>query len=122
MTTIYEQIGGSAAVNAAVDLFYDKVTSDPGLAPYFTGVEMPRLKGHQRAFLTAAMGGPTAYKGRDMGTAHAELLLTDADFDAVVGHLVATLEELKVPAETIGQVGEALAPLRAEIVTRTTVP
>jgi hemoglobin len=32
-----------------------------------------------------------------------------------VGHLVATLTELGVPAETIGAIGETLAPLKADI-------
>jgi hemoglobin len=43
--------------------------------------------------------------------------ITDADFDAVVGHLVDTLTGLGVPAETIGQIGAVLLPLRADIVT-----
>jgi hemoglobin len=52
-----------------------------------------------------------------MGAAHAGLGISDADFDAVVGHLVETLAGLGVPEETIGQIGAALLPLRADIVT-----
>jgi hemoglobin len=115
---IYEQIGGAAAVNAAVDLFYAKVTADPALAHYFDTVDLARLKGHQRAFIAAALGGPEVYGGRDMGQAHAHLGIIDAHFDAVVGHLVATLDELGVPVETIEQIGGALAPLRFDIVSR----
>jgi hemoglobin len=118
---IYDQIGGSPSVSAAVDLFYEKVIGDPNLAAYFEGVDLGRLKGHQRAFIGAALGGPEAYQGRDMGAAHAGLGVTDADFDAVVGHLVATLGELGVPAVTISQIGDALAPLRSDIVTRSAV-
>ncbi len=113
---IYDEIGGLPAVAAAVDVFYDKVLADPLLAPVFEGIRVERLKGHQRAFLIAALGGPEFYRGRDMGPAHADLGLTDAHFDAVVGHLVDTLTELGVPTTTIGQIGEALAPLRGQIV------
>jgi hemoglobin len=104
-----------------VDLFYEKVIGDPNLAAYFEGVDLGRLKGHQRAFIGAALGGPEAYQGRDMGSAHAGLGVTDAVFDAVVGHLVTTLGELGIPEVTISQIGDALAPLRSDIVTKSAV-
>ncbi|HEY3882109.1 MAG TPA: group 1 truncated hemoglobin [Trebonia sp.] len=115
--SIYDRIGGSGAVGAAVDDFYVRVLADARLAPYFAGTDMSRLKAHQRSFIAAAVGGPEVFSGRDMGAAHAGLGITDADFDAVVGHLVDTLTGLGVPAETIGEIGGALAPLRGDIVT-----
>lgn len=118
---IYDDIGGAPAVTAAVDMFYAKVTGDPSLAGYFDGVDLARLKGHQRAFIGAALGAADAYSGRDMGAAHASLAITDADFDAVIGHLADTLAALAVPADTIERIGAALAPLRADIVTRPAV-
>lgn len=114
--SVYEQIGGSAPVQAAVDLFYEKVTADGRLAPWFEGVDMRRLKAHQRAFIGAALGGPDTYRGRDMGAAHAGLGITPDAFGAVVGHLVAALEELGVDGGTVGVIVETLAPLEAQIV------
>lgn len=115
--SIYDNIGGADAVGAAVDDFYARVLADPRLAPFFSETDMTRLKSHQRAFIAAAIGGPQLYAGRDMGAAHAGLGISGADFDAVVGHLVDTLTGLGVPEETIGQIGAALTPLRADIVT-----
>lgn len=115
--SIYDSIGGAPAVQAAVDDFYTRLLADPALAPFFDGIDMSRLKAHQRSFIAAAIGGSEIYSGRDMASAHAGLGISDADFDAVVGHLVDTLTGLGVPAETIGQIGGALAPLRADIVT-----
>jgi hemoglobin len=115
--TIYDSIGGSAAVSAAVDNFYARVLADPQLAPFFASTDLQHLKAHQRAFIAAAVGGPEIYRGRDMAAAHVGLDITDADFDAVVGHLVTTLTELAVPADTISQIGAALLPLRSDIVT-----
>jgi hemoglobin len=114
--TIYDEIGGAPAVNAAVEAFYSRVLADPSLAPYFEGISVPRLKGHQRAFIAAALGGPEPYDGRDMTAAHAGLGVTDAAFDSVVAHLVATLTDLGVPAPTIEAIGGTLAPLRGQIV------
>jgi hemoglobin len=115
-TSIYEQIGGAPAVSAAVDLFYKKVWEDPSLVPYFNGIDRGRLKAHQRAFLTAALGGPQSYNGRAMDKAHAGLGITDAAFDQVVVHLADTLTELGVDEATLAQIAGALGPLRADIV------
>jgi len=115
--TIYDSIGGAPAVSAAVDDFYVRVLADPALAPFFGNVDMSKLKSHQRSFIAAAVGGSEIYAGRDMAAAHAGLDIADSDFDAVVGHLVDTLTGLGVPADTIGQIGAALAPLRGDIVT-----
>jgi hemoglobin len=114
--SIYESIGGAGSVAAAVELFYGRVLQDDVLAPYFEGRDVVRLKGHMRSFLAAAIGGAEIYAGRDMGVAHAGLGITDEAFDHVVGHLVDTLTELNVPAETIGEIGAKLTPLRASIV------
>jgi hemoglobin len=115
--TIYDSIGGAGAVRAAVDDFYARVLADQRLAPFFTGTDLDRLKAHQRSFIAAAIGGPEIFSGRDMASAHAGLGISDADFDAVVGHLVDTLGGLGVDEETIARIGAVLLPLRADIVT-----
>jgi len=87
MATIYEELGGAAAMNAAVDIFYRKVLSDDRISKYFEGVDMDRQAQKQKAFLTMVLGGPNAYTGKDMRTAHAHLVargLNDMHFDAVV--------------------------------------
>ncbi|MEV0329930.1 group 1 truncated hemoglobin [Micromonospora echinospora] len=115
--SIYDSIGGAPAVQAALEDFYARVLADPTLVSYFDGVDMRRLKAHQRSFLTAALGGAEIYAGRDMAAAHGRLAVTDEAFDAVVGHLVDTLTGLGVPAETITEIGAELTPLRQDIVT-----
>ena len=122
MASIYEQIGGAGSVAAAVDIFYGKVLADPELNDYFADTDMGRVRAHQRAFLTAALGGPNAYAGRDMGTAHAGLGVTESAFDAVVGHLAATLTELSVPDDVIAEIAGALLPLKSEIVSSVEAP
>ncbi|HVX46900.1 MAG TPA: group 1 truncated hemoglobin [Mycobacteriales bacterium] len=116
--SIYESIGGAPAVQAAVEEFYTRLLNDPETAPFFSDTDMRRLKSHQRSFIAAAVGGPEIYSGRDLGSAHAGLDITDADFDRVVAHLAGTLADLGVPAATIERIGAALAPLRSQIVAR----
>jgi hemoglobin len=115
--TLFDAIGGHAAVGAAVEEFYRRVLADPDLMPFFAGVPLQRLKAHQAAFFAQALRGPGRYTGRSMREAHAGLGITDAHFDRVAGHLVETLSALGVAREYIEQVIGAVAPLRAEIVT-----
>ena len=114
--SIYNAIGGAPAVNAAVDLFYDKVLADDLLAPWFTATDMTRQKAHMRAFLAVAIGGPDLYKGRDMAAAHAHLKVTGEAFDRVVVLLVDTLTELEVPVDITEAIGGKLLPLRGQVV------
>jgi hemoglobin len=115
--TVYDAIGGSAAVTVAVDILHDRLLADPVVAHHFTDVDIRRLSAHMRAFLTAVLGGPELYQGRDMGAAHARLGITGEQWDVTVGHVVGTLESLDVPADLIGEPGARLTPLRDAIVT-----
>ncbi|HYO54733.1 group 1 truncated hemoglobin [Archangium sp.] len=97
--SLYEQLGGEEMVSKAVTIFYRKVLADPGLRPFFEGMNMARMESMQRVFLATAFGGPNAYSGRDMRRAHTGLVargLSDVHFDAVLNHLDDTLAELMV--------------------------
>jgi hemoglobin len=115
--SLYDRLGQEVGIRTAVDDFYLRVVSDPQLAPFFEGIDLPRLRRHQTALLVQVTGGPVEYSGRELAEGHAGLGITPSDFDRVVGHLVATLTSLGVPAEDIGEVGAALGAHRDEIVT-----
>jgi hemoglobin len=121
MATIYEQLGGAPAMDAAVDIFYRKVLADDRISKFFEGVDMDKQAAKQKAFLTMVLGGPHAYTGKDMRTAHAPLVqrgLTDVHFDAVVEHLGATLKELGVADEMIAQVAGVAGSVRNDVLGR----
>lgn len=119
--TLYEQIGGASAVEAAVDIFYRKVLSDDSISDFFETVDMATQRAKQKAFLTMVFGGPNHYTGKDMRNAHAHLVeqgLNDAHFDAVVGHLQATLRDLGVPTGLIDEVTAIAASTRDDVLNR----
>ncbi len=121
MTTLYEQLGGEPAVNAAVDIFYRKVLGDVRIARFFDAVDMHAQAAKQKAFLTMVFGGPNRYTGVDMRRAHARLVidgLNDGHFDAVVENLAATLRELGVDDAKIGQVAAIAESVRGEVLGR----
>ena len=119
--SLYERLGGESALQAAVGLFYDKVTADPLLAPFFEQLDMPAQVRKQLAFMSHAFGGPQEYQGRDVRSAHLRLVkqgLSDAHFDAVAGHLQATLQELEVPEALIAECLGLVGSLRNEVLNR----
>jgi len=116
--SVYEEIGGEAAMAAAVDVFYRKVLQDDRIKHFFEGVDMDKQAAKQKAFLTMALGGPHNYTGEDMRKGHAHLVakgLNDSHFDAVMEHLGATLTELKVPAHLIAQAAAIAESTRNDV-------
>lgn len=122
MTSLFERIGGEPALDAAVEQFYARVLRDATLAPVFAGIDMPRLKEHQRRFLSLALGGPNAYAGRDLATAHRHVAkrhgLNDGHFDAVLGHLDDTLSALGVATAERDETRSIAESVRAAVLGR----
>jgi hemoglobin len=117
--SLYERIGGEAAVDAAVDIFYRRVLADERIAHHFEHVEMSIQREKQKAFLTFAFGGPhRPAGGRDMRSSHEHLKLTESDFDAVMEHLGATLEALAVPAPLIAEAASVALSVKDDVLNR----
>ncbi len=119
--SLFEQLGGFPAVDAAVDIFYRRVLADDRISAYFEDTDMDAQREKQKAFLTMAFGGPHEYEGKDLRTAHARLVergLDDGHFDAVAEHLKATLERLDVPEDLIGQVMAIAGSTRTDVLGR----
>ncbi len=119
--TLFDKLGGEAAVDAAVDIFYRKVLADYRINRFFDSVDMEKQAAKQKAFLTMAFGGPHNYTGADMRRGHAHLVkmgLDDSHFDAVMENLTATLQELNVPAELIAEVAAIAETTRNDVLGR----
>lgn len=121
MTTLYDELGGEGAVDAAVDLFYRKVLTDDRISRFFDDVDMDRQAAKQKAFLTLVLGGPAKYTGLDMRKGHAHLVergMNDSHVDAVIELLGQTLSELGVSGEKIAQVAAIANSVRDDVLNR----
>lgn len=119
--SLYDELGGAAAIDAAVDIFYRKVLGDDRISRFFEGVDMERQAAKQKAFLTMVFGGPNHYTGQDMRHGHARLVamgLDDSHVDAVIEDLGATLAELGVGADKIAQVAAIAESVRDDVLGR----
>ena len=115
--SIYEAIGGRAAVAAAVDNFYGRLLADPELGPLFPDGVGPRHRAYVVTVLGEALGGRERYRGPDLAEAHRDLGISGAHFDLAAAHLAGTLDELGVPRHLADQIIQVVAGLRPAIVT-----
>lgn len=116
--SLYENLGGAEAVDAAVDIFYRKVLSDDRISNFFDTVDMEVQRAKQKAFLTMAFGGPNKYTGKDMREAHKHMNLNDEHFAAVAECLVSTLNDLNVPQQYIDEVVEIALSVKDDVLNR----
>jgi hemoglobin len=119
--TLYDQLGGADAVDAAVVIFYRKVLADSRVNSFFGGVDMDRQTARQKAFLTMAFGGPHNYSGADLRRGHRHLVargLNDSHFDVVIELLGESLADLGVAPALVTQVAAIAESVRNDVLNR----
>ncbi len=115
--SIYQAIGGRAALTAAVDGLYGRLLADPEVAPLFPRGASDRHRAYVVTILGEALGGPERYRGPDLAGAHRNLGINGAHFERAAAHLAATLGDLGVPRDLADPIIEIVAGLRPVIVT-----
>ncbi|HEX5545325.1 MAG TPA: group 1 truncated hemoglobin [Nitrospira sp.] len=113
---LYERLGGKPAITAVVEDFVGRVAADSRINGKFAGTDLPRLKMLLVEQICQATGGHCTYTGRSMKATHAGMGVNSADFDALVGDLVATLNKFRVPEREKNELLGALGPMKKDIV------
>lgn len=67
--TLFEWIGGSAAIEHLFEVFYSRVLRDPLLEPVFAKMSPDHVK-HVAAFVSEVFGGPKTYSAEHGGHAN----------------------------------------------------
>jgi len=114
--SLFERLGGMPAIEAVVADFIGNVAADERINAPFAVSDLKLLRQRLVEFVCVATGGPCKYTGRDMRAVHKGMGVTNAQFDALVGALVKTLEKFKVPEKEKSELLGALGPLREQIV------
>ena len=74
------------------------------------------LEKHLVQFLALATGGPAHYDGKEIKPAHANMHISNTEFDASVGDIKASLDELKVANTEQKELLSIIESTRPEIV------
>ena len=98
--SLYQRLGGYDAIASITDAFLARMRADPRFSRFAGGRSLDsRTRARQLSvdLLCELSGGPCTYIGRSMKAAHSGLGVTAADWDAFIGHVAASLDQLKIP-------------------------
>lgn len=116
--SLYDRLGKKDAITAVVkDFVEERVAKDNRINAQFANTDIPALEAKLVDQICEASGGPCKYTGKDMKTAHAGMKITDADFNALVEDLKASLDHFKVGAKEQEDLIGALAKMHDDVVT-----
>jgi hemoglobin len=114
--TLYDRLGGRAAITAVVNDFVGNVARDKRINGFFANADIPRLKRLLVQQICAGSGGPCQYEGRSMREAHRGLNVRNQDFDALVEDLVISLNKFGVKQREQRELLGLLGPMRKDVV------
>jgi hemoglobin len=117
--SLYERLGGDKGIDLIVEDWINRALEDPRVNWRRTGIKqggfsfrrgrslewegdaqaVANMKKHIAQFIKLSTGGPSTYEGRPMKDVHANMRITNANFDAAIGDLKASLDKLGVPTE-----------------------
>jgi hemoglobin len=119
--SLWDRLGGQLAVKAVVHDFVAAAATDPKVN-FMRGKPLPDAEGIAKLedkvveFISSATGGPLKYTGKDMVAAHTGMNITNEEFDALAGHLVATLKKFNVPEKETNELMTIVGSTRRDIV------
>lgn len=136
--SLFERLGGEQGITAIAKDFLPRAMQDPrvnwdrngvtrggfgftsgeSVAWKATPQNVATLEKHMTEFFALATGGPAHYGGKDMKTAHKDMHISNAEFDAVVGDLKVSLDQLKIPNTEQKELLAIVESTRPEIVTK----
>lgn len=120
--SLYDRLGGLQGIALVVSDFVDDFIQDPVILANPAVRERkspdaaPYIKFQVTALVCEAAGGPCAYTGLDMATAHEGLNVSAAEWDRMVEIFAATLAAHAVPEREQDELFALLGPNRDDIV------
>ncbi|MFC6635453.1 group I truncated hemoglobin [Microbulbifer taiwanensis] len=122
--SLYQRLGGLVPISVVVSDFVDLLVSNPqinrnpAVAAARERAPAPYLKFQVTAQVCEVTGGPCKYTGRNMKESHAQLNITEAEWQRMIALLKQVLGKHRVPARESGEILEIINSTKADIVTR----
>lgn len=120
--SLYDRLGGLAPISVVVSDFIDTLVPDtvlnanPAIDAARKRVPAPYLKYHVTAMVCQATGGPCQYHGRGMKESHANLNITDREWNRMVTIFKGVLAKHRVPAQESQELLAIVGSTKTDIV------
>ena len=111
-----DRLGGRVRVVQIVSDFYRRVLESPVLADFFRDSSMEKLIVHQSEFITAILKGSGTYSNPELQAVHANMVITDHEFDEMLALLRASLIDYSAGEDDLEMVVDIFASRRPFIV------
>ncbi len=121
--SLYHRLGGVHPIAVVVDEFIDRVAANdvlnanPAVNEARMRVPLPGIKFHVTALVCQATGGPCVYTGRGMVETHAQMYITDAEWQEMLSVFKAVLTDFEVPQQEQDELVAIVESTKGEIVT-----
>jgi hemoglobin len=117
--TRYTRLGGTPAIASVVDTFLVEVLADTVINARFNTLPGPRVAALRQNLIDQicqGTGGPCTYMGKSMLAAHTGMNISEAEFGALVGDLITSLDKHNVPEAEKTELLNVLGPMQGDIV------
>lgn len=120
--SLYERLGGASGIATVVDVLLDRMEVNPVLNanPAIANAYQRGARAMRQYLVTAligwATGGPQQYVGQSMRDAHAHLRIREAEWQAFVADVQASLAACAVPVAEREELCTLVGSLKPEIV------
>jgi len=119
--SLYHRLGGYDAIASIVSDLERRFAEDPELKHFIAGTSAN--SGKRQGQLLAELlcertGGPCAYIGRDLKTAHTGLTITEAHWTATLGHFGAAIDAAKVSEKDKAELMELVVKLKPDVMVK----
>mmetsp|Transcript_10881 Transcript_10881/g.23218 ORF Transcript_10881/g.23218 Transcript_10881/m.23218 type:complete len:1155 (+) Transcript_10881:86-3550(+) len=111
---LFKRLGGTEGVTGLMDALFNISLADARIKA-FLQKDPDRIKAAQTVFIVEMLGGPKAYKGRDLGSVHKSLNINDYHYDSYIGNLTRAMMGAGHPESLIDEVMVTLEPGRCDV-------
>ncbi len=115
---LYQQLGAQPGIDQLTTGLLHKIAQDPQIVGHFQDTDIARFKRLLSEHLCQLSGGPCRYSGASMQEAHTGFQISQADFDQLVAHLMAVMNEQNIAVAAQNRLLALLAPMYKDVVYR----
>lgn len=113
--SLYQQLGERSGIADIVEDLLYLIVEDNRINERFRGVDIRQFHSHLTDQLCELSGGPCSYTGRGMRESHADMNVTDTQFNALAENLILAMEKNDIPTGAQNRLISKLVPLYPQI-------
>jgi hemoglobin len=114
--SLYERLGGGEKIKALANDIVELHRQNPTIKNRFLKVDPEKLKRLAAEFIASGTGGPEAYTGRDMRSAHEGMNASEEEFLAIVDDIMEAMGKHGMGDQEKSEVLSICYSLKGEII------